>query len=224
MLANRSRSRRTDTERKRTERSEEEYRGTIDSAKTAKKKTEGSEKMDPRGSEARGSEAKHKRKPGEGSERGADVGKRSQDVQDALRRLQAQMKAVNKKLGIKNEPSPEGDSKDQSLSDVDEAKSENADADSTGSQQFVPYGEFKKAFEQMHELKKNVGTFKSRLLDFERDLLGGAQAGPDNADLNSTASLQAFHKNLRDFEAKFAEKLEHVDLLKGEMKHELKRL
>ena len=80
----------------------------------------------------------------------------------------------------------------------------------------------------MHELKKSVGGFKSRLLDFERELLGGVQGAPEGAsedkDLNSTASLQAFYKNLRDFEAKFAEKLEHVDLLKAEMKHELKRL
>lgn len=134
------------------------------------------------------------------------------------------MNTVNKKLGLKVEPIEDDLSKDQSLSEVEEGKDENADAESTGSQQLVSYGEFRKAVEEIHELRKGVSGFRSRLLDFERELLGGAQAPDGSGDLNSTASLQAFHKNLRAFEGKFAEKLEHVELLKAEMKHELKRL
>ena len=81
--------------------------------------------------------------------------------------------------------------------------------------------------DQIPELKKNIGNCKSRLIDFERSLFGVNHSNDDSnsPDQKSTSvSLEDFQQNLKNIEGRFLEKLEHVDLLKDQMKCELKRL
>lgn len=57
----------------------------------------------------------------------------------------------------------------------------------------VTYGEFKKAFDQLPEMKKNIANFKSKLIDLERGLFGTGQ-GADGPDSEHTcaATLEDF--------------------------------
>lgn len=147
-------------------------------------------------------------------------------------RLEDQVNYINKKFRLKaargasSRPDKTGE---KILSEVNEDRSDDrsdarsdVDSESEESVQFVNTNQFKQAQDQMKELKSNISSIKSKFLDFERELLKGVNSG--DTDLNTTVSLTSFHNNLRQFEKQFTEKLEHVDLLKDEMKHQLKRL
>jgi len=144
-----------------------------------------------------------------------------QNLNQGLTRLQDKMRVVNKKLRIRAASDDGEESGEGVLSGEDDKSSISGDK-SDGSEVMVTHGEFKRAFEQVQDLKKSVAGFKTKLQAFEKDLVGGQ--GSEDAELSHTASLKAFHKNLKSIEMKFVEKIEHVELLKHEMKNELKRL
>ena len=145
-----------------------------------------------------------------------------QNLNQGLTRLQDKMRVVNKKLRIRAASEDAEESREGILSGEDEDKSSASGDKSDDSEVMVTHGEFKRALEQVQDLKKSIAGFKSKLQAFERDLVGGQAS--DDPELSHTASLKAFHKNLKSIEMKFVEKIEHVELLKHEMKNELKRL
>lgn len=80
-------------------------------------------------------------------------------------------------------------------------------------------------------MKKNIATFKSKLIDFERGLFGGGPEGSSQHshghqydDHTCVATLDEFHKNLKKIESRFVEKLENADMLRDQMRCDLKRL
>jgi hypothetical protein len=81
-------------------------------------------------------------------------------------------------------------------------------------------------------MKKNIATFKSRLIDFERGLFGAGPEGSQHSshqghqydDHTCVATLDEFHKNLKRIEARFVEKLEKADMIRDQMRCDFKRL
>lgn len=147
-----------------------------------------------------------------------------QQMVEGFQKMQAEIKSLRYKVRVRDEVDADG-SQDRS---EDEAPGEDSDSEeqkSTASAQAVTYREFQRQAKQLAELRRGVATLRTQLGDLQRGGVGHVdflEPGPAGGD--ETDGAMAFRRNLLELEQQTKERLEHIELLKQEMKVELKRL